>query len=114
MLPQRCRDRNTQRKHFCADVAPLATRPPHSYALPMAKNSAPKKPAVETIAAFARAGLSIRALARRLDVQPSTVLRWQQSGAGAGYVPPRYHQALLALAAETGADVTERTLINGG
>lgn len=79
----------------------------------MTKKPTPTSPAVETIAAFARAGLSIRALARRLDVQPSTVLRWKQSGAGAGYVPPRYHQRLLALAAETGAAVTERTLING-
>jgi transposase len=79
----------------------------------MTTKPAPKTPAVETIAAFARAGLSIRGIARRLKVHPSTVLRWQQSDNGAGNVPSRYHRRLLALAAETGAEVTERTLING-
>jgi hypothetical protein len=97
---------------FPADVAPLATFRAVSYARPMTTKPA-KTPAVETIAAFARAGLSIRAIARRLQVHPSTVLRWQQSDNGAGNVPSRYHRRLLALAAETGAAVTERTLING-
>lgn len=73
----------------------------------------PKNPATETIAAFARAGVSMRAIAKHLGVQPSTVKRWPNCDEGAGNIPSRYHRDLLKLAAEKGALVTSDTLITG-
>jgi hypothetical protein len=55
----------------------------------------------------------IRAVARVVDVAPSTVLRWgiprKRSGNG-GLIPSMYHQALLSAALEQGKRLTEEHL----
>lgn len=53
----------------------------------------------------------IRPLARELDTDPTTVIRWRNSDGG--LVPSRYHVPLLELARKQGRSLTETDLIHG-
>lgn len=74
---------------------------------------AAKNPARVVLQQFQAAGVSIRAIARELDIEPSTVSRWPERNLGAGDIPSRYHRGLLKLAAAHGALVTADTLVTG-
>ena len=52
----------------------------------------------------------IRPLARELDIDPTTVVRWRQRS---GLVPSAYHRPLLTLAPKLGVVLTENDLIHG-
>ena len=65
-----------------------------------------KTPAEVVIAEF-----GIRPLARELEIDPTTVIRWRSSKRG--LVPSAYHTALLALAPKLGVQLTEGDLIHG-
>ena len=53
--------------------------------------------------------LGIRPLARALDRNPTTVLRWRDSG----LVPSTYHADILKLAAKQGKTLTADDLVLG-
>lgn len=52
----------------------------------------------------------IRPLARELDVDPTTVIRWRS---GDGLVPAAYHVPLLDLAKRDGEKLTANDLVYG-
>ena len=75
-----------------------------------------KTPAEIVIRELRRAGVSMRAIARHLDIAPSTVLRWPKSraeGGTDGLIPSRYHRDLLALARRNGAALSADDLVYG-
>ncbi len=84
------------------------------YARVMTKKPPDKpNPARTVLQAFAERDVSIRAIARELRIEPSTVSRWPERNKGAGDIPSRYHRPLLDLAAKRGALVTADVLITG-
>lgn len=58
------------------------------------------------------ADFGIRPLARDLDIDPTTVVRWRNRARG--LVPSNYHVDLLKLAKRRGKPLTESELIRGG
>lgn len=63
-----------------------------------------KKPASVVIELF-----GVRPLARKLDLTPGAVSKWQ----GSGYVPSKYHEKLLELAREMRLRLTADMLVSG-
>jgi predicted lysophospholipase L1 biosynthesis ABC-type transport system permease subunit len=63
-------------------------------------------PAEVVIAEF-----GIRPLARELNIDPTTIVRWR--GSARGLVPSTYHTALLALADRERVPLTAEDLVNG-
>lgn len=53
----------------------------------------------------------IRPLARELDVDPTTVVRWRSNDDG--LIPSSYHRQLLELAERDGVELTAEHLIHG-
>lgn len=58
------------------------------------------------------ADFGIRPLARDLDIDPTTVVRWRKRTGG--LVPSDYHIDLLKLAKKRGKPLSETELIRGG
>lgn len=52
----------------------------------------------------------IRPLARELNVDPTTIVRWRQHG---GLIPSNYHKPLLELAQRDRQKLTPEHLVNG-
>lgn len=102
-------------RRFFAGVLRLLQCPAgRRYARAMSKKPAEKpNPARIVLQAFAERDVSIRAIARELDIEPSTVSRWPERNKGAGDIPSRYHRPLLDLAAKRGALVTADVLVTG-
>ena len=74
------------------------------------KDPDPETPADKCIAAFG----GIRSLARALDRNPSSIVRWRRSkdeGGSAGAVPSGLQGRILALAQERGLGITAEDLI---
>ncbi len=56
------------------------------------------------------ADFGIRPLARILEVDPTTVIRWRN---GDGLIPSQYHRRLLEIAKELNVKLTTDDLIHG-
>lgn len=57
------------------------------------------------------AEFGIRPLARELNIDPTTIVRWRRSARG--LVPSAYHTALLDLAVREKVTLTAEDLVNG-
>lgn len=53
----------------------------------------------------------VRPLARELETDPTTIMRWRSTGGG--LIPSRYHIPLLDLARKQGRTLTETDLVHG-